>query len=132
MSALTGSIEKHWAEVAPLLTIRNEHEYDAAIGLLNALLDEVAVNEAHPLYGLVDTLGTLIHDYEERHHQLPDVGGAEMLRYFLDEHGLTQADIPEVGSQGVVSELLSGKRQLNVRQARALALRFRVSPAVFI
>jgi HTH-type transcriptional regulator/antitoxin HigA len=45
---------------------------------------------------------------------------------------LTQAELPEVGSQGVVSEVLSGKRELNVRQIRALAQRFRVSPAVFI
>jgi len=40
--------------------------------------------------------------------------------------------LPEVGSQGVVSEVLSGKRELNVRQIRALAKRFHVSPAVFM
>jgi HTH-type transcriptional regulator/antitoxin HigA len=50
----------------------------------------------------------------------------------MDEHGLTQSDLPEVGSQGVVSEVLSGKRDLNVRQIRALAKRFGVSTAVFI
>jgi HTH-type transcriptional regulator/antitoxin HigA len=50
----------------------------------------------------------------------------------MDEHALTQSDLPEVGSQGVVSEILSGKRSMNVRQAKALAARFNVSPAVFI
>lgn len=50
----------------------------------------------------------------------------------MEEHGLTQSDLPEVGSQGVVSELLSGKRELNVRQIRALARRFDVSPAAFM
>jgi HTH-type transcriptional regulator/antitoxin HigA len=50
----------------------------------------------------------------------------------LTEHDLKQSDLPEVGSQGVVSEILSGKRDLNVRQMRALAKRFGVSPAVFI
>jgi HTH-type transcriptional regulator / antitoxin HigA len=39
--------------------------------------------------------------------------------------------LPEVGSQGVVSEVLKGKRELNIRQVRALAQRFHVSPAVF-
>jgi HTH-type transcriptional regulator/antitoxin HigA len=58
--------------------------------------------------------------------------GAEMLRYFMNEHDLAQADLPEVGSQGVVSEILHGKRELNLRQIRALAERFHVSPAVFI
>jgi len=49
----------------------------------------------------------------------------------MEEYGLTQSDLPEVGSQGVVSEILNGKRELNVKQIRALASRFRVSPAVF-
>ena len=85
-----------------------------------------------PLYELLDTLGTVLHAYEEKHHVLPESSGADMLRFFMDEHGLAQSEVPEVGSQGVVSEILSGKRELNVRQIRALAERFHVSPAVFI
>ena len=50
----------------------------------------------------------------------------------MDEHGLTQSDFPEIGSQGVVSDVLRGKREFDVRQIRALATRFHVSPAVFI
>jgi HTH-type transcriptional regulator/antitoxin HigA len=50
----------------------------------------------------------------------------------MEEHDLRQSDLPEVGSQGVVSEVLNGKRELNVRQIRELARRFHVSPTVFI
>jgi HTH-type transcriptional regulator/antitoxin HigA len=50
----------------------------------------------------------------------------------MEEHGLKQVDLPEIGSQGVVSEILNGKRKLNVRQIEALAQRFRVSPVVFL
>jgi HTH-type transcriptional regulator/antitoxin HigA len=50
----------------------------------------------------------------------------------MDEHRLTQSDLPEVGSQGVVSEVLRGKQELSLRQVRILAQRFHVSPAVFI
>jgi HTH-type transcriptional regulator/antitoxin HigA len=50
----------------------------------------------------------------------------------MGEHGLTQSDVPEIGSQSVVSEVLRGKCELNIRQIRALAKRFQVSPAVFI
>jgi HTH-type transcriptional regulator/antitoxin HigA len=60
------------------------------------------------------------------------VNGAEVLQYLMEEHSLRQSDLPEVGSQGVVSEILNGKRELNVRQIRELAQRFHVSPAVFI
>jgi len=132
MSLSTKEIQHHWATIRPLLTIRNEREYDQAVKRLNALLDEIGTNERHPLYGLLDTLGTLLYAYEEKRHSLPESRGADMLRFFMEEHGLTQSDLPEVGSQGMVSEVLSGKRELNVRQIRALAKRFHVLPAVFI
>ena len=117
---------------APLLSLRNEREYNTAVKRLNELLDEIGDNEKHPLYGLLDTLGSLIHVYEEVHFPLPDVSGPEVLRYLMDENGLTQSDLPEVGSQGVISEILNGKRRLNVRQIRLLAERFHVSSAVFV
>jgi HTH-type transcriptional regulator/antitoxin HigA len=133
MSAmLTTDLKTHWPTIRPLLTIRNERDYDRAVKLLNELLDEIGTNEHHPLYSFMDTLGTLLEAYEEKHHPIPVSGGAEMLRYFMEEHGLAQSQLPEIGSQGVVSEVLNGKRELNVRQVRALAQRFRVSPAVFI
>jgi HTH-type transcriptional regulator/antitoxin HigA len=50
----------------------------------------------------------------------------------MDEHGLKQGDLSEISSQGVVSEILKGKRELNVRQIKALSRRFNVSPAVFL
>lgn len=132
MSAITKDIRTHWETVGPILSIRNEREYNLAVKRLNQLLDEIGANERHPLYGLLDTLGTLIHAYEEKYHPVPECSGADMLRYFMEEHGLAQSDLPEVGSQDVVSEILNGKREFNIRQIRALAKRFHVSPAVFI
>jgi HTH-type transcriptional regulator/antitoxin HigA len=125
-------LEKHWARIRPLFTIRNEREYDTAIKRLNDLLDEVGDNENHPLYSLLDTLGTLIQVYEEEHVLMPDSSGVEVLHYLMKEHRLVQSNLTEVGSQGVVSEVLNGKRELNVRQIRELAKRFHVSPGVFI
>jgi HTH-type transcriptional regulator/antitoxin HigA len=132
MSALAKDIQIHWDNIYPILSIRNEQEYDSAIEVLNELLDEVGANQQHPLYGLLDILGTLIHVYEEEFHPMPGCSGADMLRFFMDERHLTQSDLPEVCSQGVVSEILNGKRELNLRQVRALAKRFGVSPEVFI
>ncbi len=132
MSTLTKDLQSHWANIRSILTIRNEREYDAAIERLNELLDGIGDNERHPLYGLLDTLGTLIHVYEETHHPMPECTGAAMLRFFMEEHGLNQSDLSDIGSQGVVSEILNGKRELNIRQIRLLAKRFQTSPAVFI
>ena len=55
-----------------------------------------------------------------------------MLKELMREHGLKQADLSEIGSQGVVSEILCGKRELNLRQVKLLGKRFSVSPSVFI
>lgn len=131
MSVISKDLEKNWVHLRPVLVIRTEREYDRAVARMNALLDEIGANERHPLYDLLDTLGTLIHAYEEEHYPIPDAGGTEMLKFFMEEHGLAQSDLSEVGSQGVVSEILNGKRELNVRQIRALAKRFHVSPAMF-
>lgn len=111
---------------------RNEAAYDQLVAEMNQLLDEVGTDEAHPMVEFLDTLGTILHAYEEQHHPVAEASGVEVLQFLMEEHGLKQADLPEVGSQGVVSEILSGKRSLNVRQIRALASRFGVSPAVFI
>jgi HTH-type transcriptional regulator / antitoxin HigA len=132
VTTLPRELEHHWAAVSPILSIRDEEEYDRATSRLHRLLDEIGDNEQHPLYSLLDTLSTLMHAYEERHHTMPECSGGDILSFLMDEHGLTQSDLPEVGSQGVVSEILRGKRALNVRQIRALAERFHVSPAVFI
>ncbi|HEY3138406.1 MAG TPA: transcriptional regulator [Blastocatellia bacterium] len=112
--------------------LRNEREYDRAVKRLNNLLDEVGTSERHPLYGLLDTLGTLVHAYEVEHFKGPEPSGPEMLRFFVEELGLRESDLPEIGSQRAVSEVLSGKRELTAKQIRALANRFHVSPAVFV
>ncbi|MFY0104116.1 helix-turn-helix domain-containing protein, partial [Acinetobacter baumannii] len=81
---------------------------------------------------LVDTLGSLIAEYDDKHFPLQQVSPIEVLQFLMEQHQLTQSDLPEIGSQGVVSEILRGKRDLNLRQVKALAERFGVGPAVFI
>lgn len=126
------AVQPYWTVMEPVLTVRTEADYDRAVVRLNELLDEVGDDATHPLYGLLDTLGTLVHAYEVEHVTMPPATGVETLQYLMEEHGLAQSDLPEIGSQGVVSEILRGKRRLNIRQIRALSERFGVSPAVFI
>lgn len=118
-------------QVVPLHPIRAESDYDAAVRAMNMLLDAGAGNESHPLANLVATLGELIGDYEEQHHARPEVSGVDMLKFLMEQHGLTQSDLPEVGTQGVVSEILRGKRELNLRQVKGLKARFGISADAF-
>ena len=132
MTLVNDQIQTYWTNIAPLLTVRNEREYNAAVKHMNELLDEIGTNEKHPLYSLLATLGTLIHAYEGEQYPIPESTGVEILHCLMNENGLTQSDLPEVGSQGVVSEILNGKRELNVRQIKELAKKFKVSPAAFV
>ena len=116
---------------APMLAIRNVREYDAAVEKLNALVDEIGDNPKDPRYRLVETLTILVEAYDDAHYPIAETSGVEMLKFLMEQHGLTQGDLPEIGTQGVVSEILRGKRELNVRQIGALSERFHLPPGVF-
>lgn len=72
--------------------------------------------------------------YDDEHYQSVDNGTAiDALKFLMVQHHLKQIDLNnEIGSQGVVSEILNGKRQLNVSQIKKLGERFKLSPATFI
>jgi HTH-type transcriptional regulator/antitoxin HigA len=119
---------------APLLAIpSNDEELAQLQAALDRILDEVGDDEDHPLMPWLDMIGERIEAYEAEHHPMPEAASpVELLRHLMDVHQLRQSDLPDVGSQGVVSEILAGKRTLNARQCRALADRFGVSAESFL
>jgi HTH-type transcriptional regulator / antitoxin HigA len=122
-----------WPDIRHIFSVpHTDKEYDQLVHMLDDLTDEVGENESHPLASLMESIGALIQLYETRN--LPETAGSPVnaLKSLMDEHGLRQADLSEIGSQGVVSEILSGKRQMNLRQIKRLSERFHVSPAVFM
>ncbi len=132
MSALIKQASEHWRYVAPLLSKpANEDDYDALVEALDELLGIVGDDEDHPLASLASHMGDLLEAYDEAHRPMPRGSGVDVLRYLMQEHSLSQADLPEVGTQSVISEILSGKRQLNVRHIRGLSERFGVPADVF-
>ena len=132
VSLIAKDIQAHWRVLQPLFLIRDEVEYDKAILTLNALIDEVGTDEQHPLYELLDTLGIVIQAYEEKHHPIPECSGVEVLKLLMEEHQLEPADLLDLGPLDFVLEILNGERDLTVTHIRALAERFRISPAVFV
>ena len=113
--------------------IRNDEQYEQTIAMMNGLIDVVGDDENHELADFLYLVGQLVEDYESIHVSIPDAAPNEVLRFLMDQHGLTQADLAEdLGGQSVVSAILTGKRELNLRQAKALATRFKVSTAVFL
>lgn len=133
MNTQLKEIAKVWPNIQNVFSVpHNEKDYNNLVNLLDSLIDEVGNNESHPLSSLMETIGSLIETYESQNY--PDIEGDPInaLKTLMEEHGLKQSDLPEIGSQGVVSEIISGKRQLNVRQLKLLSERFKVSPVVFV
>lgn len=118
--------------IVPLGMLRTKGDYARAVEILDAILDEIGEDEKHPMAELADALSIFIERYESEHVRTPAAGPVAVLKFLMQQHGLRQSDLPEIGSQGVVSEVLKSKRDLNARQIKGLAKRFGVSAAVFI
>jgi HTH-type transcriptional regulator/antitoxin HigA len=82
--------------------------------------------------GLVHQLGDIVSDYENEHLPMPKGDGRAALAFLMQQHGLGQSDLPEIAAQSVISEILNGKRQFNLRQIKALCERFNVSAETFL
>ena len=119
-------------EMVPLKSITSESGYAVAIDRLTQLLDAGGADQRNELAGLVDALGQMIQAYEQRRHVVPEAHPRDVLRYLMNDRGLNQSDLADVASQGTISDILTGKRDISKALARKLAERFGVSVAVFV
>ncbi|MGI8882928.1 MAG: helix-turn-helix domain-containing protein [Pyrinomonadaceae bacterium] len=112
--------------------IKTEAENDRAILLVEKLLaksDKISPEET----ALLELLGKLIADFEEKFYQPREASPQEVLIELMITRGLKQKDLTEVfGSKSRVSEAINGKREISKIQAKALADFFKVSAELFI
>jgi len=115
----------------PPRVIRSEEQNEGFVAALYELEQHHATwtpEEAE----MADLLSLLIEDFEEKHYGLPKSSPLEVIEFLMDQHGLRQKDLVDVfGTPSIVSEVLSGKRELNKEQIRRLSERFGVSPEMF-
>lgn len=127
------TIAKIWPTIEPIFSVpRTKADYTRLVEFLDDVIDRMGEDESHPLASLAETVGTLVETYEVRTLPAKEGDPVEALSFLMSEHRLRQSDLSEIGSQGVVSEVLSRKRKLNLRQIKLLAKRFKVSPVVFM
>ncbi len=97
-------IVKVWPDIAPIFSVpHNEKDNNKLISLLDSLIDEVGNNENHSLSSLMETIGSLIETYESQYIKEIEGHPIDALNALMEEHGLKQSDLSEIGSQGVVS-----------------------------
>jgi HTH-type transcriptional regulator/antitoxin HigA len=110
--------------------IRTDEENERCIAKLEALSNRGNLSSEEK--ELADLVTVLIEKYEERYQIRPASTPAERVRHFMDAQDLKPADMLAIfGTKSVVSEVLSGKRELSKAHIRALSKRFNVSPEIF-
>lgn len=117
-------------EIAPKV-IESEDEYQKALTVAEQLtFKKNRTPEESVLYQL---LVTLIELYETENYPIEQSNPHEILQHLMEVSGTRQADLVGIiGSSGVVSEVVNGKRTISKAQAKALGNYFKLSPNLFI
>ncbi|HLE10756.1 MAG: hypothetical protein A2504_11420 [Bdellovibrionales bacterium RIFOXYD12_FULL_39_22] len=121
----------------PLMAITTSSQHKEALKVIEKLITfsstSAALAKDDGLLTYLNTLSELVSDYEKKHYTPEKTTGRDMLVYLMELQNLTQKDLAdELGGQPIVSKILKGERELNLRHIKALAKRFGVSPSVFI
>jgi HTH-type transcriptional regulator/antitoxin HigA len=123
----------HWGHLLAYTHIpHNENEYNKLLDFVDELMEISRHKKDERVTSLLRLVAQNIEAYESRRYLTKSLSPIEMLAYLMGEHGLGQGDLPEIGSQSLVSKILSGERKLTVEHIRKLAKRFAVSLSVFV
>ncbi|MEM9276189.1 MAG: transcriptional regulator [Cyanobacteria bacterium P01_F01_bin.143] len=111
--------------------IETEEEYDRALKIAEKLT--FAKNRTPEEKALHKLLVTLIEIYEAEKYPMEVSEPYEILQHLMEVSGTRQADLVGViGSSGVVSEVVNGKRSISKAQAKLLGNYFKVSFSLFL
>ena len=112
--------------------IASEDEYNRALESIETLMargEELSPEEN----SLLELLSILVETYEDSQFTSETSSPQAVLLHLMEARGLKQVDLVEIiGSKGVVSEIVNGKRAISKAQAKALGEFFNLSPALFI
>ncbi len=123
----------HWGYVIPYVHMpRNDAEYYKLLSHVDELMEWLRQHKDDRATSLLRLIANNIQVYENKHYPQKKLTPIEMLKFLMEEHGLEQGDLPEIGSQSLVSKILNGGRQLTLEHIRHLAERFGVPPGVFV
>lgn len=121
---------KYGLEISSPTPVTSERQHEEYLSVLDKLARKDNPTSEEEKYAGV--LIALTEVYEEEHHSIPHASPVEVLRTLMDANDLRQKDLaPISGSEGIVSEVLHKKRDLNKTHIDKLSKRFHVSPAVF-
>jgi HTH-type transcriptional regulator / antitoxin HigA len=133
--AVYGKTEEQYLDLVrqfPLRPLRTAADLDAAVAVIDALIDCPRLTA--PKQDYLDVLSDLVEAYEAEAVPMRPVGDAELLRFLIEQKGVTQAAVAAGAgiAESTVSAVLAGKRKLKRAQIAGLANYFHVEPGTFL
>ena len=115
-----------------LRTLSDEAEYEAALKAVRPYFEnEPEVNSAKAAH--FDALVLLIDDYERRRYPIPRARPVEVLKSVMAANNYTRSDLVEIlGSKARASELLNGRREINLDQIRKISRAWRIPAGALV
>lgn len=116
--------------------IENEIQYQSAMLRINELLE--LVNDDTPVEDVRSVelvlLSNLVADYEDEHYPIKKPTLIETLKLRMFEMGLNQSALASLlgMNQSKVSEIISGKSEPTLKQARKIAKELNIDAAIVL
>lgn len=115
-----------------LRPIKNKKQYEDALAQAYKLMQaDLKVNSKES--DELEILSILIKEFEEKHFPIPKPNPLEAIKFRLEQLELTEVELSNIlGHRSRKSEILSGKRKLNLAMIRKLHDRLNIPADVLI
>lgn len=119
-----------------MTAIENEIQYKGAMERIEELLkvvnDDTPTNDKNSIELVL--LSNLVADYEDIHYPVKKPSLVEILKLRMFEMGITQNKLATIlgMNPSKVSEILSGKSEPTLKQARKMSEKLNISPSVVL
>jgi HTH-type transcriptional regulator/antitoxin HigA len=115
-----------------LKPIKNNKQYDGALARIYSLMQkDIKTNSADS--DELEVLSILVKQYEQEHYLVPKPSPLQAIKFRLEQMGMSESELSTIlGHRSRKSEVLSGKRKLNLSMIRKLSERLHIPAEVLI
>ena len=111
--------------------VHSDREHRRYLARIERLLDQKKRSAAQDR--LLELLSVLVGRYEDEHETIEAPDPIAALKELMLSEGISQTELSRLlGSSGIASKVLSGKRALSKSHVRRLSKAFHVSAAIFV
>ncbi len=115
-----------------LKPIKNDSQYEDALARVYSLMQKNIKADSKESDEL-EVLSILVKEYENEHYLVPKPNPLDAIKFRLEQMNMSEAELSEIlGYRSRKSEILSGKRKLNLAMVRKLVEQLHIPAEVLI